>query len=229
VLAVELDAEILRYAGEELSRCANVEMINADIMRGRDELNPLVVRKTSYFLRDNPESRLKVVSNLPYHVAATVVLALLAGKLPTDLMILMVQSEMADRFAARPSTPEYGALSVMVQFLAEISILRKIPPQCFWPMPKVSSALMSFKPRYGGARAVPKHHGTFVMLIKESFAYRRKTLSNALGKGVLFGSAGVDADSFLRECGVAPEKRAEQLGVEEYTRIALAVHQRLNP
>ena len=91
--------------------------------------------------------RFKVVANLPYHVATPVITNLLVHpELCPALLVVTIQRELADRLCARPSSPAYGAVSVLVQALADVSIVRALPPTVFWPRPKVDSAVVAIRP-----------------------------------------------------------------------------------
>jgi 16S rRNA (adenine1518-N6/adenine1519-N6)-dimethyltransferase len=157
---------------------------------------------------------LRVVGNLPYNIS-TPLLFRLAGFAPRlrDLHF-MLQKEVIDRMVAAPSTPEYGRLSVMLQYRFEMAKLFDVGAGAFRPPPRVDSAVVRMVPRPAaaiGARDEP----LLGRVVTAAFTKRRKTLRNALD-GV------IDADG-LRALGIDPQLRPENLGVPDFVRIANAV------
>ena len=115
----------------------------------------------------------KVVANLPYGVAATVILKTIELE-SVDLWVAMVQKEVGERFAAQPSTPAYGVPSVLAQLACDVRVIRKIPRGVFTPVPNVDSVLVGLK-RHGPAP--PEGLRT---LVQQGFAHRRKALARSL-------------------------------------------------
>ena len=85
----------------------------------------------------------RLVANLPYNIASPLIVELLIAGV--DLLAFTVQKEVADRLRAGPETKEYGTLSILVQLLSRVEVMRTLPPQAFWPMPKISSALVRLR------------------------------------------------------------------------------------
>ncbi len=157
--------------------------------------------------------RLRVVGNLPYNVSTPFLfrLAEVADRLRDAHF--MLQREVVDRMVARPSTPEYGRLSVMLQYRFEMRKLFDVKPGAFRPPPKVDSAVVRLVPRPG--RLGAKDAAALARVVTAAFTKRRKQLRNALG-GV------VDEDG-LRALGIDPRLRPENLGVPQYVAIANAL------
>lgn len=174
VLTVELDPRLAALSRERLAGADNLTLLEADALANKNQLNPRVLEALAPLLAVRP--RLRVVANLPYAVATPLVVGLLAERLPLSVMVVMVQLEAAERFAAGVGHPQYGAVSVLCAALCErIRILRKVPPDVFWPRPKVSSAVVRFDPR-------PDRHQGFEALstvVRALFNYRRKTVTKA--------------------------------------------------
>jgi 16S rRNA (adenine1518-N6/adenine1519-N6)-dimethyltransferase len=126
-------------------------------------------------------------------------------------MHFMLQREVVDRMAAAPGTPDFGRLSVMVQYQCRVEPVLEVPPGAFFPPPKVHSAVV---------RLVPGHHDHGVaqsprmlaLLVRQAFTQRRKTLRNALSG--LLDSAGIAA------LGIDPQRRPETLSVAEFVRLS---------
>ncbi|PFG93940.1 16S rRNA (adenine1518-N6/adenine1519-N6)-dimethyltransferase [Saccharopolyspora erythraea NRRL 2338] len=208
VTAVEIDpvlaARLERTASEYSPALAGrLRVVEADALRVRaDDLGDR--RPTA------------LVANLPYNVAVPVVLHLLA-ELPTLRHgLVMVQSEVADRMAARPGNRTYGVPSAKAAWFADVRRAGPVPRNVFWPVPNVDSGLVSFtrvEPPSEVARA------DVFRVVDAAFAQRRKTLRAALSGWA--GSA-ARAERLLRAAGVDPAARGEQLEIADFARIAEA-------
>jgi len=160
----------------------------------------------------------KVVANLPYGVAATVLLKSIAELPEGELWVAMVQREVADRLAAPPGGKSYGGTSVLAQLAADVSFLRKVPRSVFHPAPNVDSALVVLRRR---AAAPPDE---VVALVHAGFAHRRKALAGSLA---LTPGAPDDTRAATRaaleELGHPADARAERLPPEDWPRLADAL------
>jgi 16S rRNA (adenine1518-N6/adenine1519-N6)-dimethyltransferase len=152
----------------------------------------------------------KVVANLPYGVAATVILRTIALE-TVDTWVAMVQKEVGERFAAAPSTPAYGVPSVLAQLACDVRVARKIPRTVFHPVPNVDSVLVGLR-RHG-----PAPPESLRTLVQHGFAHRRKALARSLA---LAPGADRDVRDRAREALVAlghpADARAESLGPAEW-------------
>jgi 16S rRNA (adenine1518-N6/adenine1519-N6)-dimethyltransferase len=160
----------------------------------------------------------KVVANLPYGVAATVLIKSIAELPGATVWVAMVQREVGDRLAAAPGGKSYGATSVLAQLACDVRFLRKVPRTVFHPEPNVESALVLMRRR---ATAPPPE---VVALVHAAFAHRRKTLAGSLalapGAGSHLRDAARDA---LGALGHPPDARAEQLAPGDWPRLAAAI------
>jgi 16S rRNA (adenine1518-N6/adenine1519-N6)-dimethyltransferase len=154
--------------------------------------------------------RWTLVANLPYNVATPLVVTLLEEVPKIARMLVMVQAEVAERLAAPPGDPACGAVSVQVAYWAQASVAGRVPASVFLPRPNVESALVSIVRR--PAPAVDADYGRLKELIRAGFGQRRKMLRRSLGSAV--GPGGFEA------AGVRPDARAEELGIEEWGRLA---------
>jgi 16S rRNA (adenine1518-N6/adenine1519-N6)-dimethyltransferase len=158
----------------------------------------------------------KLVSNLPYNVATPVIVESLDGLPTVELWCVMVQREVADRLFASPSTKAYGAVSVLVQLVAERTGFHPVSRQVFRPRPNVESALVAFR-----RVDLPDRYREVKRLVEAAFAHRRKTLPNSLQlAGVATRARGEDA---LAALGRAPWARAEELAPAEFVVLAEAL------
>jgi 16S rRNA (adenine1518-N6/adenine1519-N6)-dimethyltransferase len=160
----------------------------------------------------------KVVANLPYGVAATVLLKSIAELPDAGLWVAMVQREVADRLAAAPGGKSYGATSVLAGLSCEVRFLRKIPRTVFHPEPNVDSALVVLR------RHAPAPSPELVALVHAAFAHRRKALAGSLA--LTPGAPGhirEAARAALEELGHPADARAERLPPEDWPRLAEAI------
>jgi 16S rRNA (adenine1518-N6/adenine1519-N6)-dimethyltransferase len=156
----------------------------------------------------------KVVANLPYAIAATVILRTVE-ELAVQSWVVMVQREVGERLAAAPATGAYGATSVLAQLACEVKLLRPVARTVFRPVPNVDSVLVGLR-RHGG-----EVDPALRLLVHEAFAHRRKALSGSLALAA--GAApGVRerARAALVELGHPPDERAERLSPEEFRELA---------
>jgi 16S rRNA (adenine1518-N6/adenine1519-N6)-dimethyltransferase len=160
----------------------------------------------------------KVVANLPYGVAATVLLKSIAELPGAQVWVAMVQREVGERLAARPGSKAYGATSVLAQLACEVRVLRKVPRTVFHPEPKVESALVLLR------RRAPAPPPELAALVHAGFAHRRKALSGSLA--LVPGAPGDLRDATraaLAEIGQPEDARAERVAAEDWPRLADAI------
>ncbi|MFF4604521.1 16S rRNA (adenine(1518)-N(6)/adenine(1519)-N(6))-dimethyltransferase RsmA [Streptomyces sp. NPDC001339] len=157
-----------------------------------------------------------LVANLPYNVAVPVLLHMLAEFPTIDRTLVMVQSEVADRLAARPGNKVYGVPSVKANWYAEVKRAGAIGRNVFWPAPNVDSGLVSLVRRDKPIATTASREEVFAV-IDAAFAQRRKTLRAALSGWA--GSAAA-AEAALVAAGISPQARGEALTIEEFVRIA---------
>ena len=158
-----------------------------------------------------------VVSNLPYYISTPLLFRLLDQRGRFSRMVLMLQAEVADRLVAKPCRPDYGVLSVMAQYAAEITKSFQISAQCFRPRPEVASAVVLLRTKER-TRLSRQEEIAFRTLVKAAFAHRRKTLVNSL-RDEGYGSVA----ETLQRLDIIPTCRAETLSVEDFLRLTLAL------
>jgi 16S rRNA (adenine1518-N6/adenine1519-N6)-dimethyltransferase len=151
-----------------------------------------------------------VVANLPYNVATPLLVAWLGQGAAFAGFTLMFQAEVAERIVARPATPEYGRLAVLAQWTCAARIVLRLPPAAFTPRPKVSSAVVSLVPH--PSQPPPALFSSMQRVTAAAFGQRRKMLRAALKP--LGGVA------LLEAAGIAPDRRAETLSIDEFDRLA---------
>jgi 16S rRNA (adenine1518-N6/adenine1519-N6)-dimethyltransferase len=218
VLGVEIDEGFLPLAQESTAPFENVQFIHADILHRKNQLNTVVVETLRRMLAEQKCTRLKLVANLPYIVATPVISNFLLTDLPFERMVVTIQWELGERLAARPSSKDYSALSVLVQSLADVEIVRRLPPTAFWPKPKVHSAIMLIRPRQEERAKIADLPG-FHAFLRELYLHRRKNLRGALLPLLRDRFGKEQLDALLVQHGFDPAGRAEALSVEEHLRL----------
>jgi 16S rRNA (adenine1518-N6/adenine1519-N6)-dimethyltransferase len=218
VVSVEIDRGLYSLAADAVRNCPNVRILQADILERKNALNAEVFEAVDSLVSPLKPLHHKVVSNLPYVIATPVISLLLLDNRPWALMVVTIQKELADRLIARPGTKEYGSLSVLAQSLAQVELLRELPPSAFWPKPKVSSAFVRIEPS-PQKRAAVKDLPTLALVTRGVMLHRRKVLRSALGS--LFTSVTKqDIDAFLTGIGLDLRTRAESLAPEQFVDLA---------
>ena len=154
---------------------------------------------------------LRLVGNLPYNISTPLLFHLLNYAERFSDLTFMLQKEVVERMVASPSGPEYGRLSVMLQYRYDMEMLFTVPPEAFRPPPKVESAIVRLRPR-PASQLLARDAQTLGRVVTAAFTQRRKTLRNALGK--LIGEDG------LRRLGIDPGLRPENLSVADYVAIS---------
>lgn len=187
VTAVEIDRDLASLLRQRYSENERFTLIEGDALAGKHELNAALLETINSARSSN--LRPKLVANLPYNIASPLVIEMLIAGV--DLLAFTVQKEVADRLKGKAGSDDYGPLSVMAQMLADVEVLRTLPPQAFWPPPKIDSALVRMRRR----DRLGTDASAFSTFVHKVFSYRRKTLRKALEQ------AGYDSALVLSETG----------------------------
>ncbi len=175
-----------------------------------------VIETDALHFNNLPSDVNKLVANLPYNISVPVLLYFLEHFSNIKSGIVMVQSEVAERLAARPGTKDYGAPSAKAAWWAKLELSDSISRKVFWPIPNVDSSLVSFHRLEPVDRSESLRKATF-QVIDLAFGKRRKMLRSALSE--LFGSSGA-AESALSAIGINPTDRGESLSLSDFIAIA---------
>jgi 16S rRNA (adenine1518-N6/adenine1519-N6)-dimethyltransferase len=226
VVAVDIDPAMAGLTAEAVAGLPNVRVLNADALAAKHAMNPEVLDNVRAGLAVSPAKRFKLVSNLPYNVATPVVSNLLVHpELCPSLMVVTVQLELAERMRAAPGTEAYGALSVLVQALADFTLVRALPPSVFWPRPRVDSAVVAVVPD-PAKRAEVGDLPWFHHVVRQVFLHRRKNLRVVLHGLWRDRWTKPEVDALLEPLGLTGLVRAEALNVEEFLALARALKER---
>lgn len=215
VVAVELDKALLPLLDETLAEYPNKTVVSADIMK--TDIPALVREKL-------PGLRPLACANLPYNITTPVLKALLEAGCFSQITV-MVQKEVAERICAAPGTAAYGAFSLFVRYYTEPSICFEVPPNCFYPQPKVTSAVLTLK--QVPPPAALRSKDMLFSLTRAAFAQRRKTLVNGLSPLFAGRLTKEELTGVLTACGHDPRVRGETLGLSEFVELANAFTARL--
>lgn len=206
VFAIELDTELSSFLRNKLGTQANVEVINEDILKV--DLSQLL----------GQDSRYKVVANLPYYITSPVLRYFMENRLQPSLMVVMVQKEVAEAIVA--SSGKMSVLAISLHVYSKPKIIARVPAGCFYPRPKVDSAIVRFDVLPQPAVTVDDIDA-FFDVVRRGFSAPRKQLRNSLANG--YDVKPADVDPYLKGAGIDPTRRAETLSLEEWERLYQAV------
>ncbi len=216
VIAVEIDKTLIPILRDTLSCFDNVEIINEDILKV--DIQEIADRFC--------DKNLKIVANLPYYITTPIIMSILEKRLPVDSITVMVQKEVAYRMGAKPSTKDYGSLSLSVQYFCEPYIVANVPQNCFIPRPNVDSAVI----RLTLLKSPPvevKDINLMFSVIKSAFSQRRKTLINCIFNTGGLGLSKENIAEILREAGFDERVRGETLALSDFAAITDIIYKRL--
>jgi len=156
----------------------------------------------------------RIVANLPYNIATALLLRWLARIEAFESLTLMFQREVAERLVARPRGKDYGRLSIISQWRAEVELLFNVAKEAFVPPPKVVSTVVRLKPR--AAPLAEAERAALEAVTAAAFGQRRKMVRTSLK------SLGVDTATLLEKAGIAPAARAEEIDIAGFCALARA-------
>jgi 16S rRNA (adenine1518-N6/adenine1519-N6)-dimethyltransferase len=199
VVTCDVDASLQELARGARAWPENVVFLAADILDGKHRLAPDVVGRWRAEREARGLRALRVVANLPYAIATPFLANLLWEGVEARDALVLVQREAAERLLARPGTRAYGPVSVAVALFARARVVRHVPPQVFWPEPKVHSALLHLE-IVDPDRARRLRAEGLERLLHDAFLHRRKMLRSSLPRERL-AAAGVPEDARPEEVG----------------------------
>lgn len=209
VVAVEKDPEMIAVLKSELAAqgIGNVVLLNQDILMV--DIAGMGLQAGRKFI---------VIGNLPYNISSQIIIALIRDRRAVDRAVLMFQKEVAQRLAEGPGSKDYGRLSVMLQYCAEVKKVATVGPHLFLPRPKVASEVIEI--RFKDTIEYPAADEKLLSaVVKAAFSTRRKTLKNAL----MNMTANIDGDTVnhvLEKSGIDSSRRAETLSVDEFVALS---------
>jgi len=212
VIAIEIDKRLIPILNETLSEFDNVEIVNQDVLK---------VDLAALVSQYSPNQKIKVVANLPYYITTPIIMRFLEENIELSSMVIMIQREVADRMAAKPSTKAYGSLSVAMQYYAESKIIAEAPKEAFVPSPNVDSAVLKIDVKQDKGVDL-MDSDLFFEVVKGSFSKRRKTILNALST---YGDFEKDIiEKALGASGIDPIRRGETLTIMEFADLSNRIY-----
>lgn len=210
VIAFEIDRNLEKVLKVTLADCNNVEVVIGDIMRYKmAEIERLC------------GGAFKLVANIPYYLTTPLIMMFVEQSDNVGSLTLTIQKEVAERLSARPATKDYGAITVAVNAVADVTLTRVLPRELFYPVPNVDSAVVRidmYRNKYDIA-----NKALFRKTVKTAFAMRRKTLVNNLMVGFNFDRT--TAESLLTANGLKTGCRGEELSVEQFVGLYRSIEQ----
>ena len=221
VIALEIDPKLLNVLQEELKDFSNIEILKQDVLKYNFYSAFGEIKEHVGDLR-----KLKVIGNIPYNISSQILFRLIGFRDCISTIVLMFQKEVADRIMASPGTKEYGLLSVINSMYTIPSRITLVPASCFYPKPKVDSAVLKMI-----VRETPLFEKTdanfFFKVVKTAFSKRRKTLLNNLKRSALLQSSEMDIAKILDELEIDGQRRGETLTVEEFGKLSNAIFSKM--
>jgi len=200
VVAIELDNDLIPILTQEIGDNPKFTLIHNDALKVN--FNEVI----------GEEKSVKLVANLPYYVTTPIIVKLLKEGYNFKSLTIMIQKEVAERINAEPDNKDYGALSLLVQYYCNTKIIRKVPPQCFIPRPKVDSIVIRLD-RLNEPKVKVENEKLFFDIIRNSFNMRRKTLWNGVKN---IGLSKENLELAFKEANIDPKRRGETLSIEEF-------------
>ena len=208
VVSIELDQSLYPVLSETLADCPNFTLVPGDVLQL--DLPALLDQQL-------PGLPVLACANLPYNITTPALRALVEAD-RFESITVMIQKEVAQRVAARPGTSDYGAFSVYMQYYTQPELLFDVPPDCFLPAPKVTSAVVHCKALTAPPVAFSCGEPFFFRTVRAAFALRRKTLRNSMASA--FALDRDRAAAVLETVGLPPTVRGEELGLPELAALA---------
>ena len=210
VVAIELDNKLADILRETLASFSNVTIINEDVLK----IDPAALLREQFSLEVGDSLNYKVVANLPYYIASPVLRHFLEASVKPQIMVVMVQKEVADEIVAQPG--RMSLMSISVQLYGQPTIIGYVPARCFYPAPEVDSAILRIAVYPEPAVEIADKE-SFFTLVRAGFSARRKQMANSLAQGL--GVSKAEAVSLLAGANIVPQRRAETLTLEEWAQL----------
>lgn len=211
VVALEIDERLIPILSDTMAEYDNLKVINKDCLK--IDMRALIEEEFG-------GETISIAANLPYYITTPIITSLIESKLPIKNMVVMVQKEVAERIQAKPSTKDYGALSILCQYYTDPEIVTIVPAGLFVPPPKVDSAVLKMR-FLDEPRVKVNDESVFFRTVKAAFSQRRKTLLNCLASNFPLGKEKLS--EIMESVGIDPRRRGETLSLEEFASLSDAL------
>lgn len=213
VVTIELDSKLAAILKQTLASFNNVTIINEDILQ-IDPATLLQEQKARFPPLIGSPFSYKVVANLPYYITSPVLRHFLEASLKPQIMVVMMQKEVAEVIVAKPG--QMSMLSISVQLYGEPTIISYVPAQCFYPAPEVDSAIVKIN-LYSQPPVEVTDKESFFELVRAGFSASRKQIGNSFAQGL--GLPKAEVLSLLEKASIVPQRRAETLTLGEWAKL----------
>ncbi|UCD28128.1 MAG: ribosomal RNA small subunit methyltransferase A [Planctomycetota bacterium] len=214
VIAIEIDNTLYAICRQRFGEHKNLTLIHGDILKSKSTIHPDVLQQLSE-QRHHLGGRILMVANLPYQTATPTIIDLLMGDLFVSQMCFTVQAEVAERILSSPGGKSYGPISIFTQALAKVEKIARVPPEAFWPKPKIYSMMLKLEQLPEKNIPVPVRR-QLTKVVHQCFNHRRKTMKSSLQK--------ISDESTCQRLNESAKwnltDRPEQLTVEQWIELA---------
>lgn len=213
-VTVEIDKQLAEIAASNLSNFQNISLIHTDILATKSTIDPAVLAAVDKACchYNHP---FKLVANLPYQIASPLMINLLMDANKPSGMFITIQAEVAKRMTALPGTRDYGLLTILMQATGHVKQIRKLPPQAFWPAPKVSSAMIAWTIDLEKLQHI-KNLKILRQVIDLLLGHRRKKIGTCLNAK----APNLDLSPLLGKLNIDPNHRGETLTPQQFVALA---------
>ncbi len=208
VITIEKDIELCKNLRKKFNGSRNITVIENDFLK--TDIGALVNEESAN------SDRIKVIGNLPYYITTPILMKLFSEKDLFSRLVITVQREVADRMAAAPGNKTYGALSLVVQYHAEVEALVPVGKEAFRPQPEVNSAIVSLRLRSKPPVKV-EDEKSFFIFTRKAFSQRRKMLRNTLMKITCLKKT--EVIKLLSAININPESRPENISLKQFAEL----------
>lgn len=224
VVSVEIDRDMHGLAQSELRAFANVTLLRMDALQKKHRMHPDVLHEIQQAMDRTGATRFKLVANLPYNVATPIISNMLSSVPLVERMVVTIQRELGERVTAVPRTKDYSALSIWIQSQADCALVRVMPPDVFWPRPKIDSAILKIVPSLEKRQRIG-NPDFFHKTVRDIFCHRRKLLRSSLISALPDAVPKTAVDELIAALGFPANVRAEELSIDEFIRLVDAIHE----
>jgi 16S rRNA (adenine1518-N6/adenine1519-N6)-dimethyltransferase len=209
--AVEIDRDLLKPLSDKMSQYSNTTIINKDILK--TDIDTLFDTSKGY----------KAVANLPYYITTPVIMKFIDSKNTPDIMVFMMQKEVAERICEKEGSRIYGSLTIYIAYRYEVEAVTYVEPSCFIPSPLVTSTVLKFTKREKPYVDVLSEE-LFFKVVRGGFSQRRKKLSNSLAGVSDLGMTREQIEGILSDLGLRSDARAESLSIQDFAKLTNRIY-----
>ncbi|MFA7674015.1 MAG: 16S rRNA (adenine(1518)-N(6)/adenine(1519)-N(6))-dimethyltransferase RsmA [Clostridia bacterium] len=209
--AVEIDRDLLKPLSDKMSQYSNTTIINKDILK--TDIDTLFDTSKGY----------KAVANLPYYITTPVIMKFIDSKNTPDIMVFMMQKEVAERICEKEGSRIYGSLTIYIAYRYKVEVVTYVEPSCFIPSPLVTSTVLKFTKREKPYVDVLSEE-LFFKVVRGGFSQRRKKLSNSLAGVSDLGISREQIEEILCDLGLRCDARAESLSIQDFAKLTNRIY-----